>query len=295
MSAIDLSRLPAPKIIETLDYETIFAQMLADLRQRAPEYDALVDSDPAYKILQVSAYRELLLRQRVNEAARSVMLAYAQDSDLEQLGALFGIERQLLDPGDPLANPPTPPVFEDIERFRQRIPLSLEGYSTAGPVGAYTFHSFDASAEVKDVSVASLAPGEVTVTVLSQDSTGVPSSALLSAVENRLNHEDVRPLTDKVTVQAATIKTYQVDASLVFFRGPDAQLILEQAKQKVTDYVKQQHKLGFDVTLSGLYAELHQSGVQNVRLNTPSIDIEIVNTEAAYCDSINVIHGGYYE
>lgn len=295
MTAIDLSRLPAPQVIEALDYDTIFDQMLADLQQRAPQYSALVESDPAYKILQVSAYRELLLRQRVNDAARSVMVAYARDGDLEQLAALFGIKRQLLDPGDLDASPPVAPIYEDIERFRQRIPLSLEGYSTAGPSGAYIFHSLDTSTEVKDVSVASPAPGEVVVTLLSQLGSGMPSAQLLAQVSNRLNDDDIRPLTDKVTVQSATVKSYQVDATLVFYRGPDKALVTQQARQQVIDYVIEQHKLGFDITLSGLYAALHQPGVQNVQLHSPVADIVVNSSEAAFCTDVNVVEGGINE
>lgn len=295
MNAIDLSRLPAPKVIETLDFESILAEMLADLRQRAPEYDGLVESDPAHKILQVSAYRELLLRQKLNEAARSVMVAYAQGGDLEQLGALFGIERKVLDPGNPNATPPVPPVLEDIESYRQRIPLSLEGYSTAGPVGAYTFHSLDAAAEVKDVSVSSPLPGEVEVTILSKIGDGTPDAAVLAKVSERLNDEEVRPLTDKVTVKAATITSYQVDADLVFFRGPDHTVILNQVNQLVNDYVSEQHKLGLDITLSGLYAALHLPGVQNVRLNSPTADISVNADQAAYCTNIQIKDGGYYD
>ena len=74
-TAVDLSRLVAPTVVETLDFETIFAAMLADLQARDSAFSALVESDPAYKILEVAAYRELLIRQRVNDAGRAVMLA----------------------------------------------------------------------------------------------------------------------------------------------------------------------------------------------------------------------------
>src|SRR5690606_1403888 len=77
ISTLDLSLLPAPDVVEALDFETIFAAMLADLQARDPTFDALVESDPAYKVLQVSSFRELLLRQRVNDAARERMLAFA--------------------------------------------------------------------------------------------------------------------------------------------------------------------------------------------------------------------------
>ncbi|MEL6078866.1 baseplate assembly protein, partial [Stenotrophomonas maltophilia] len=42
-----------------------------------PDYDALVDSDPVYKVLQASAYRELVLRVQVIEGARGVCVGCA--------------------------------------------------------------------------------------------------------------------------------------------------------------------------------------------------------------------------
>jgi phage-related baseplate assembly protein len=96
---IDLSQLPAPNIVEPLSAETIFQAMLTDLQARDPSFTGLVESDPAYKILEVCAFRELLLRQRVNDAARGVMLAFALGTELDHIGALFGVTR-LIDDGE---------------------------------------------------------------------------------------------------------------------------------------------------------------------------------------------------
>ena len=91
---IDLSKLPAPKIIEELSFETILAAMRADLEGRLPGWTAAVlESDPANKILEVAAYRELLLRQRINEAIRACLLAFAQGSDLDHLSAFYAVSR----------------------------------------------------------------------------------------------------------------------------------------------------------------------------------------------------------
>lgn len=57
MSTIDLSTLPSPNVVEALGFETIFAAMLNDLCVRDPSFTALVGSDPAYKVLEVCAYR----------------------------------------------------------------------------------------------------------------------------------------------------------------------------------------------------------------------------------------------
>ena len=79
MSMIDLSTVTAPQVVEALDFEAIFAQLKAELLARLPGVaDVLeLESEPITKLLQVMAYREVLLRQRVNEAARAVMVAYA--------------------------------------------------------------------------------------------------------------------------------------------------------------------------------------------------------------------------
>ncbi|MFT7099200.1 MAG: phage-related baseplate assembly protein [Rickettsiales bacterium] len=102
--------------------------------------------------MQVIAYRELLLRNRINEAAKANMLAYASGSDLDNLAAFYGVER--------LAD-------EEDDRLKIRTQLALEGFSTAGPVGAYIFHALSASNKVKSVSVKSPNPGVILVTILS--------------------------------------------------------------------------------------------------------------------------------
>ena len=91
--SVDLSTLAAPSIVETLDFETIVAAMLADLQSRDTTFTALLESDPAYKVLEVCAYRELLMRQRVNDACNALLLAYATGTNLDQLGANSDLER----------------------------------------------------------------------------------------------------------------------------------------------------------------------------------------------------------
>jgi hypothetical protein len=76
-TAIDLSRLAPPTVVEQLSYEDIRAAIVARLLADAARFDATVTSDPAVKVLEVVAYREMLIRQQFNERARQVMLAYA--------------------------------------------------------------------------------------------------------------------------------------------------------------------------------------------------------------------------
>ncbi|QEM80213.1 baseplate assembly protein [Halomonas binhaiensis] len=294
-SPIDLSQLPSPDVVEQIDYEVILSQLLDDLEVRFPEFDVPAESDPAYKILEVSAYREMLVRQRVNEAARAVMLAYAEKADLDNLGALFNVDRLQISSGDPEAVPPELPKFEDDPDFRRRILLSLQGLSTAGPEGAYRYHALSADGGVLDASATSPTPGDVVVTVLAREGDGTADQALLDAVEAAVNAEEVRPLTDHVTVQPAEILPYTINATIYFQPGPDSQVVMEEAEKVAEAYVTEQHRLGRDVTLSGIYAALHRSGVQRVELASPTSTIVANDQQASHCTAITLTNGGVDE
>lgn len=285
---IDLSRLPPPDAIEALDYEAVLADLKAALAAELPELTPVLEleSEPAVKVLEVFAYYVLLVRARVNDAVRAVMLASAAGADLDQIAALFGVSRAVIDPGDPAAVPPVPPTAETDERFRARVQLSLQAYSTAGPRGAYAYHAFTASPLVRDVHVDSPAPGEVRVTVLGADGDGTPGPAVLAAVEAALNAEDVRPLCDLVTVQAASIVPYVIAAEIEIGEGPDGAVVLAEAEAAAQAYADAQHRLGRDVTISGLHAALHREGVLRVTLTAPAAEIAVDPTEAAFCTGI---------
>ena len=88
MAIVDLT----PDVVEVLDYETILAERKATLvslypeeQQEAVARTLTLESEPIVKLLEENAYREVIWRQRVNEAARAVMLAYAEDADLDQI------------------------------------------------------------------------------------------------------------------------------------------------------------------------------------------------------------------
>lgn len=291
-TVVNLSQLPAPNVVEQLDFETILAAMIADLQVREPTFTALVESDPAYKVLEVCAYRELLLRQRVNEAAKAVMLAYATSADLDQLGANVGVGRQTITPADPDAVPPVPAVMESDDDFRTRIQLSPEAYTTAGSEGSYVFHALGADPDVKDVQPVSPTPGVVVVYVLSRTGDGSAPETLLDAVNTTLNAETVRPMTDQVQVQSAIIVPYNIEAELTMYPGPDATVVMLSAIEAVTAYAETQRRIGYDVTLSGLYAALHQPGVQNVNLISPTETLVIGDGQASYCTGITVNAAG---
>lgn len=299
MNAIDLSRLPSPTVIEALDFEALLAARKADLLALYPATQQAelatrlaLESEPLTKLLQESAYRELILRQRINDAARGVMLAYAQGADLDQLGANYNVYRLTIDAGDSSAVPPRAPVLESDTDFRRRIQLSPEGYTTAGSEQSYVFHGLSADADVADISAISPQPGAVTVYVLARSGDGSASEALLGAVTAALNQEQVRPMTDQVSVQSASIVSYTIEAELVMLPGPDSAVVRAAAQAAAEAYAAAQHAMRRDVTLSGLYAALHQPGVQRVELSAPAANLVIGDGEASYCTAITLTVAG---
>lgn len=292
-SQINLGKLPAPSVVKTVDYEVLLAEMKARVIELLPEMAMALEleSEPVVKILQACAYFRALDRIEFNDGAHACMLALSTDSNLDGLGALWGVERLVVQEADDTPVPPVPEILESDEAFRARIQLSLEGHTTAGPSGAYVYWALTASGEVKDASVNSPAPGEVLVTVLSHDADGTPSAALLSAVETQLNDEDVRPLTDLISIQAAQILPYTIDATLDLYHGPASEAVIAAAQAAIEAFVQDHHRLGHDITISGIHAALHQQGVQNVTLVSPAADIQVASSEAAYCTGTSVILG----
>lgn len=303
MSVIDLSQLPPPDVIEDLSYEQVLSGRKDGFLALVLKYEgeeardrwarALErESEPVTKLLQENAYRELVWRQRVNDAARARMLAYATGSDLEHIAAEYGVERQVIDEGDPDATPPVPPTYESDRDLRRRAQQAWEGLSVAGPRQSYEYHALSADGRVADVSANSPAASEVVVTVLSTEGDGAASADLLTAVEDALSPDHVRPLADRLTVQSATIVDYTVDATLYVYPGPEQDPILEAAEASLQEYVRQQQRLGRDIRISALHAALHVEGVQRVELTSPSADVVLDSTEAANCTGTSVAIGG---
>lgn len=299
MAIVDLNQLAAPDVVEELDFETILTERKATLVSLYPEdqQEAIartltLESEPMVKLLQENAYREVIWRQRVNESARAVMLAYAAGHDLDNLGTNYNVGRLVITPADETTLPPTPAVMESDTDYRLRIQQAFEGMSVAGSTGAYQFHGRSADGRVADISVISPEPACVTVSVLSRESNGAASDELLAVVRAALNDEDVRPVADRVTVQSAAIVDYTIDAALYLYPGPESEPVLSAAKAKLQTYISAQHRLGRDIRKSAIYAALHVEGVQRVELIAPVADIVLDDTQASNCTAYSVKIGG---
>ncbi|KRV80433.1 baseplate assembly protein [Pseudomonas citronellolis] len=293
MSIIDLSQLPPPDVVESLDFESLYQELLEAFRAAMGEdWDAALESDPVVKLLELAAYRELLLRARINDAARAVMLAYATGSDLEQLAAGYNVARLVIQPADPSAVPPLEAVLESDDSLRNRTQLAFDQLSVAGPRNAYVAFALGADGRIADVSAISPAPCEALISVLSREGDGSAAEDILEAVRLALSDEDVRPVGDRVTVQSASIVDYRVEAVLYIYPGPEAELIRQAAEASLQGYIATQRRLGRDIRRSALFAALHVEGVQRVELAQPAADVVLDATQAAYCTGYAISVGG---
>lgn len=292
LNEIDFSLIPAPDVIEQIDYEVILQALIDDLLLRDPTLTAVnLESEPIAKLLQVYAFRESLIRAKVNDSAHAVMLPYSTGNDLANLGAFYGVSRLLITPEDITTTPITPAVFESDAAFRERIRLGLNARTTAGARTTYEFFALSSNADILDISVVSPTAGRIHITVLSRTGTGVPEPEVITDVIAAVNDNEVRPLTDHVFVAGASIVDYIVQAVLVVYPGPDPVQVQADALASLNEWAVARHKLGNDITLSGLYAALHVTGVQNVVLTAPVTDVIIDDHEVSNLTLIDLSVG----
>jgi phage-related baseplate assembly protein len=300
---IDLDGVPPPDFVETLDYEVIRQAAIDYFRALHPGFTAILESDPVIKLIEAFSYRELLLRQRINDAARANTITHATGADLDTIAAFFSIGRI---------------EGETDARFRRRAQLGIYISSVAGPRKAYEVHALSAAISVVDVSVHSPAPGEVVVTVLAfedVESTAATTeqklvgkalfaqpadiskvrilsgsaSEVIAAVRNRVSADDVRPLTDSVTVRPPNVIQFSIDAKLVIYPGPDAAAVRAAALAALAAYLQSIRKVSYDATLAGIIAALKVPGVQNVILAAPLADIAASYYDLPVCTAVSVV------
>lgn len=291
LTPFDMSQLPPPSVVETVDFEAIVADMLADLRARDSAFTATVESDPAYKVVEANAYREILLRARVNDVARRRLLAFATGSDLDQLAVFYGVQRLVLVPGNANASPPVLPVYEMDDAFRARIRERIMGSSAAGTAAWYRYHALTASALVTDVAVDSPAGGVVRVSVLSSEGDGTPSAETIQAVRDVVGSDAVRALCHEVQVVPVEIVTVNVVANIKTL--PSSSITDLEAGLRAA--FNQARGLGWDVTTSWLVARLQAVGVYSVELTAPAANVVASPFQCATLGSITLNFVGQAE
>ncbi|MFT0861755.1 baseplate J/gp47 family protein [Ancylobacter sp. G4_0304] len=214
-----LDGLPPAAVIEELDFEASVARKVARFQDlwearrlldpSLPAIDTLhLPSDPGRKLMEEGAYDTMDLRARINDAARSNLLFYAQGSDIDQLVVFHDVVRLAL---------------EDDDQVKSRTVLAIAGRSPGGPKERYEAVARSTSARVRHVSAYRIGRDPtINMAVYSTDADGVADPDLLAAVRARLEAPGVALFNDVFNVRGAV--RYVVDIALDVWLLPDAPL-----------------------------------------------------------------------
>ncbi|MBP8005499.1 MAG: baseplate J/gp47 family protein [Acinetobacter sp.] len=293
--SVDFNQLTKPQMVEEIDFESLFLERKNDLIRLWPEDEQeniakllTYESEPLVKLLEENTYREMILRQRINQAALSTLLAFAKGSDLEAVVANYGITRLIVSP----ATEEKDAVYEKDEALRYRASLVFDSLSVAGPTSAYEFHSLSADGRVADAKASSPAPAEALVTILQNDTTtGEATPELVNLVQTYLSDDIRRPVADRLTVQSVEAVHFELVATVYTNNLPESDPLISAAKAAVKDYFDESRRIGRSIYLSKIYNLLHVSGVVHVAITSPVTDVEITQTQVANCTNITINAG----
>lgn len=287
--AVDYSKLPFPDAIEPWTHQAILdARMQTYLAEweaaRAldpslPPYDVqMMETDPAKRLQRTDAYREGIVRQRINEAVRATYLARALKNDLTDRSAEYLTLRADGETDEPL---------------RKRAQLAWENLSIGGSYGGYAYQARSvAPVDIADVAVwgyevheASLfgskaildfPKGEVRVALLGSAGHGAVPAALISRVQATLSDRSRRKVNDRINVVQATLLPYVVSATLVLRRGATPETIVAAARKRAAAYGAATRTIGVEATRGGYFGALMAAEpglVVDVELDTPAAAI----------------------
>ena len=182
---------------------------------------------------------------------------------------------------------------EEADSLRDRIRQAPEKFSNAGSRGAYRYHTLSANSTITDVSIISPSPGVVNIYPLT--TTGNPDIELIKIVQEYLNDEKIRPLTDFVQVLSPIKKQFYINAVLTLFKDADATSVLATANAKMKEFKNTlAARLGKDVVRTQIIAILNSIySVFKVDLNTPQNDISVLENEWSDLTDYSIVIGGY--
>ncbi len=184
---------------------------------------------------------------------------------------------------------------EDDERYRERVRLSITQYSTAGPRDAYIYHALSASGQISDVSVLSPDPGCVDVYILLAGGViPAPAADILDTVQDYLDDETRRPLTDLVSVKAPVAGNYDITLTYYIGRSQAAQVdaIRTAVDAAVAAYTAwQRARIGRDINPDELLRLILNAGAKRVVITAP-VYTALDATQVAQEGATTVTYGG---
>ena len=312
LGVIELSQLPPFTVLESISTEAI---ILARMQQfaliwsqndppNAAQYDVGgLEFDPIRINQECSTYFELMLRDRVNQAARAVTGAFAVGGNLDAIATRY--------PG----GVPRLPGESDLA-YRTRIWLSPNTLSPNGIYESYIFYAFNAvpAGTLRDCqALATPGKANVYITILADGTpitanqrSGVydgtfsvtpnptPSNDIITEVYQYIRAPGMgrKGMTDVISVSGPKIKLVDYKIRILLYPGWDEASTMQGLYPALATLLENQRYLGFSHTLAAIDAALKVSGVFNVLIDSPTADVIISTDTVIVINSISLTYGG---
>lgn len=183
--------------------------------------------------------------------------------------------------------------LESDESLAERVFIAPASYSVAGPDDAYSYWVKTFSSSIGDVNISSPNPVEVEVRVLMNDGS-LPTSTILSEIEDFLEENNVRPLTDRVTALAPATIQFNINMTYYVNRSDQskAATIQSEVAAAVAEYIKwQTYTIGRDINPSELIKRVMAAGAKRVEVTAP-VFTTVPTTSVARIGTQTVTYGG---
>lgn len=150
---------------------------------------------------------------------------------------------------------------EAQETYRERIRNWGIAAVTTGPSSRYEAVAKAVSDDILDVKAQNIGDGEVGVYLILKS--GASSAGIIQSVTEALNDEGVRPLTDQVTVQAATAVAYTLSVKVWYSTASNIGDAVQAAIEEYQTW--QDQKIGRAWNPDLLMALLYKAGCSRVQ------------------------------
>ena len=182
---------------------------------------------------------------------------------------------------------------ESDESLRDRVFLAPSGYSTAGSAMAYIYWAKEYSNDIADVVVKSPSAGLVDV-YFTTTGGEIPTQTQIDGLQDWLEDDEIKPLTDQVTVKAPTVATFNITMTYYIAKSDSgkAATIQSEVNAAVADYILwQQGTIGRDINPDVLINKVITAGAKRVVLTYPEFTA-VSDTSIPQIGTKTVTYGG---
>ncbi len=120
----------------------------------------------------------------------------------------------------------------------------------------------------------------VRISILSKENGGVVSEDLLESVNNYMQRDDIRMLTETVKIVPCNLVDVDVKAKIILMSSTPAEF-LSTIKSSFKNAFSKIAGLGVSISRSWIISNLFLDGVKDVELSSPTADVNVSETECA--------------